>query len=136
MCNYYYVNCTGLFNQYIIQSGSPLTSWAYKDKKYFIEYAKRISEHVSCQLSSPKFVECLQNKSLNILLNTNSIFSELDVFADFAQIWWTATNELPAEGAFLTDSPRNLIEQNKMKDLPVMTGVLTDEGLLNTASEY
>ena len=78
------------------------------------------------------FVNCLKGKSVDSLLNTKIIFGEL---ANFAQMWWRPTAEPESDGAFLTDSPRNLIRQNKMKDLPFMTGEVTDEGLVNTASK-
>ena len=62
-------------------------------------------------------------------MGTSSIFSTI---ARFAQLTWTPTDEPEADDAFLTDSPENLIDQNQMKDLPFMTGVVTDEGLLIT----
>lgn len=99
-----------------------------------IEYSRKIAPLLSCALNTTdRFVNCLRKRSVDSLLSTKSIFSKL---AEFAQIWWTPTDEPAADGSFLTDSPKNLINQNQMKDLPYITGEVTDEGLVNTASEY
>ena len=63
------------------------------------------------------------------LTDTGLIFSTI---SRFAQLSWTPTDEPEADGAFLTDSPENLINKNQMKDLPFMTGETSDEGLLIT----
>ncbi|XP_033228892.1 uncharacterized protein LOC117180505 [Belonocnema kinseyi] len=124
----------GLFHQYIIQSGSPLCLWAYTKRSRMIEYSRKISSLVSCPLdTTDNFVNCLRKMSVESLLRTNSIFGKL---AEFVQIWWTPTDEPKAVGSFLTDSPKNLLNQNQMKDLPHITGEVTDEGLVNTAILY
>ena len=65
-------------------------------------------------------------------MDTSSIFSTI---ARFAKLTWTPTDESEADGAFLTDSPENLIDQNKIKDLPFITGQVSDEGLVITERE-
>ena len=55
--------------------------------------------------------------------------------SNFPELSWIPTNELESENAFLTDSPRNLMAQKKMKDLPFMSGTVQDEGLLITLSK-
>lgn len=118
---------TGLFHQYIIQSGSPLGTWAYTKSSDFIEYAKEIAQLVSCDFNTTEsFVDCLRTKSVESLLKTRSIFGEL---GERTKIGWCTTDEPNTEDAFLTDSPRNLMEQNQIKDLPLIVGGVTNEGL-------
>ena len=63
------------------------------------------------------------------LMDTSSVFNTI---ARFAKLTWTPTDESKSDDAFLTDRPENLINQNKMKDLPFMTGKVSNEGLLIT----
>lgn len=120
----------GLFHQYIIQSGSSLCPWAYQKRSRHSKYAKRLARIVWCPFkNTEKLVACLKKKSVKKLMKTIRIFDEV---SRFAQLTWTPTDEPKADGAFLTDSPENLIKQNQMKDLPFMTGEVADEGLLIT----
>lgn len=65
-------------------------------------------------------------------MKTSLIFGTI---ARFAQLTWTPTDEPDDEGAFLTDSPQNLVKRNQMKDLPFISGVTSDEGLFLTSGE-
>ena len=125
--------CIGLFQKYIIQSGSPLGDWTFTKSSNILESAKKIAPIVSCAFnSSESFISCLRTKSVESLINATNILSES---GDNSKISWLPTNEPEVDDAFLTDSPRNLINQNKMKDLPFMTGCVTDEALGSTASK-
>ncbi|XP_033229589.1 venom carboxylesterase-6-like [Belonocnema kinseyi] len=118
---------TGLFQKYFIQSGSNLFPSAYQKRSNFIDYARRISTLVQCPwITSNGLLNCLRKKSLEILLKTISIFrTDLTPFVS-----WTPTDEPDSEDAFLTDSPRNLIANNQTKNLPFISGVVSDEGLI------
>ena len=92
---------------------------------------KQLGTVLSCTFTnSEDFIGCLRTKSVKSLILTSDIFGQL---ARFAQMTWTPTNEPESDDAFLTDTPRNLINQNQMKDLPFMTGQTADEGLALTA---
>ena len=80
--------------------------------------------------NSKKLVECLRAKSAHKLVCVDLI----DSF-NISKYVWTPTNEVENDDAFLTDSPENLLAQNKLKDYPCMIGNVRDEGLLNTISE-
>lgn len=80
---------------------------------------------------SEQVVDCLRNKSVNTLLRARN--SKIN---DFPSLVWAPTDELNSEDAFLTDSPKNLIAQNKMKDQPSMSGTVVNEGLLLTLRKY
>ena len=122
--------CIGLFHQYIAQSGSALDPWAYQSKAYFKPYVAQLATVLGCPIiSSNIVVECLREKSASQLVGTSSVFGRL---ARFAQLTWTPTDEEESEDAFLTDSPANLIAQNKVQDLPLIVGNVVNEGLLIT----
>lgn len=71
----------------------------------------------------------MRRRSPATLLDTSSIFSTI---SRLAQLTWTPTDEPDSEDAFLTGKPENLVKNNQMKDLPFMSGVVSDEGLLIT----
>lgn len=88
---------------------------------------------LNCPYNNSKIlVNCLRGKKAEVLLNTDSAF---DTSLGFAPVKWTPTIEPDSKNAFLADSPKNLIHKNQMKDLPFMSGIVTDEGLLITHSE-
>ncbi|XP_043475410.1 esterase FE4-like [Leptopilina heterotoma] len=124
----------GLFHQYIIQSGSSLSPWTCQESSIFKEPVIKIAKMVNCPYNNSKIlVNCLRGKKAKVLLNTDSAF---DTSLGFAPVKWVPTIEPDNKFAFLADSPKNLIDKNQMKDLPFMSGIVTDEGLLITHSFY
>lgn len=110
----------GLFQKYIIQSGSFLSPWAYQSKEELKSYVRGIAAVLFCPLIfSERFVNCMRRKSVRQLMATSSLFPIIS---------WTPTDEPDIEGAFINDNPANLM--NRMKDLPFMSGVTADEGLI------
>ncbi|XP_033228895.1 esterase FE4-like [Belonocnema kinseyi] len=125
---------SGLFHRYIIQSGPNLSPWAYQKRSNYVIFIRGIAALVFCPFfTSHSAVHCLRNKSVKSLIKTSAIFGTI---ARFAQLTWTPTDEPDDEGAFLTDSPQNLVKQNQMKDLPFISGVTSDEGLFVTSGLY
>ena len=128
-----YYATTGLFQQYILQSGTALSPFAYQDRSKISVYSKTIAAHVACPLSSSEtLVGCMRRRSAKTIMNTDN---RVNLLTSFEQISWLPTNEPESQDAFLTDSPINLINNNKIKDLPFMTGTVSDEGLLVTRRE-
>ena len=75
--NFLNYGLTGLFQQYIIQSGSSLSPWAYQNSSKFISYAKGIAEIVGCPSdTSANLVHCLQESSVESLMDTDSVFDQ------------------------------------------------------------
>ena len=122
---------SGLFHQYIFQSGNALCFWTYRKKEDFKPDIEQIAKNVGCQSdNSTDLIKCLREiKVQDLLIATEFITSRNPGLA------WTPTDEIESEDAFLTDSPQNLIAQNKMKDLPFISGTVTDEGLYTTSRE-
>ena len=83
--------------------------------------------------STTSIINCLRKEGVKNLLRKGYIFGN---FARFTQMTWTPTDEPEAEGAFLTDSPQNLMAKGKMKNYPFVTGTVNDEGLLMTTCEF
>ncbi|XP_043476976.1 juvenile hormone esterase-like [Leptopilina heterotoma] len=122
----------GLFHQYIIQSGSAITPWAYKDRNFYKSFSKTFADSVGCGKDDVQdLVECLRETDVEKLVKQ----VKYEHF-DFPMLHWTSTDEPESEEAFLTDSPQNLIKQNKMKDLPSIYGSDVDEGMIITLPFY
>ncbi|XP_033229103.1 esterase FE4-like [Belonocnema kinseyi] len=118
----------GLFHQYIIESGSVLAAWSYRERSLFKPHVDKVAKKLGCPInSSADVVKCLKKQTAAQLL-TALIFQTLD----FPALNWMPTDEPKSEEAFLTDSPENLVKQNKMKNCPVISGNVHDEGLLVT----
>ncbi|XP_033227815.1 esterase FE4-like isoform X2 [Belonocnema kinseyi] len=122
----------GLFNQYIFQSGSALCPWNYRRKEDFKPDIRKMAKNVDCVTEDSKdLIKCLREINFEALLTaTKSVKSALD------ELPWRPTDELESEEAFLTDSPLNLIAQNKMKDLPFICGTVSNEGIYYTKELY
>lgn len=51
------------------------------------------------------------------------------------EVIWGPTDEPDIEGAFLTDSPTNLLTDGKIRDLPWISGINREEGTFFIASK-
>lgn len=98
----------------------------FQTREKSLSYLRRVSLKVLCiSRNTRNLVACLRGKSVASLLN-------LDVGPDLLN--WLPTNEMENDDAFLTDTPKNLVNNNAMKDLPFISGAVADEGLLITQS--
>ena len=120
---------SGLFHQYIMESGNAISPRSFQEHKEYSKYAWAVGELFNCPLSnSTVLIDCLRNLetySLN-LNNLTCIFNDIRVFVQFT---WCPTDEPDIDGAFITDTPFNLIKKNKRKDIPAIRGMVKDEGL-------
>ena len=123
---------TGLFHQYIIQSGNALVPWGYRDRNDFKSDVNYIAKNVECPTNNSEIlIKCLRAIDHVKLVN----LTKYNVL-DFPELLWIPTNEVESEDAFLTDSPKNLINQNKMRYYPFISGVVANEGLYITARKF
>ena len=121
----------GLFHQYIFQSGSALNEWAFRSRSQYKPYVDEFATKIGCQsLNSTLFVDCL--RKIDVYKIVNAVHG--DSF-NYSRNAWTPTDEIESENAFLTDTPQNLLIQNKLKDYPSMSGNVLDEGLSVTLSK-
>lgn len=122
---------TGLFNQYITQSGSAMCFWAYHDISGYKKHAIQLGEYVNCPTySSEALIKCLRGLDAYTLITT-------DIFTGISKDinTWLPTNEPEIEGAFLTASPIVRMLSNQLPDYPWISGNVADEGLLVSARE-
>lgn len=121
----------GLFHQFIIESGTAFTGWAYRNRKEFTPHINKLAQTVGCPAKdSTILLKCLREKSVDSLVSTF-----FDDSYNFSKLIWIPTDELESKNAFLRDSPVNLIKQKKMKDVPSMSGTCVDDGLSTTLSK-
>ncbi|XP_043467739.1 esterase FE4-like [Leptopilina heterotoma] len=119
---------TGLFSAYIIHSGVALTPLGFQTREKSLSYLRRVSPKVLCiSRNTRNLVACLRRKSVASLVNIDSGPNPLN---------WLPTDEMDNDDAFLTDTPKNLMNNNATKDLPFMSGAVADEGLLITQALY
>lgn len=122
---------SGLFHRYIVQSGNVLGPWSFRRSDNYQPYLDKVSKNVDCPNSNSKaFVNCLRNRSVGQLLNSLKV-----VIEEYPILNWLPTNEPESQSAFITDTPENLMAQNKLRDLPFLVGSTTDEGLFMSLRE-
>ena len=104
----------------------------YRKRNDFKPDLNIVAKNTNCSIiNSEVFVNCLRKRSAYQLLDALKI-----VIEEFPIIPWLPTDEPESKNAFFTDSPRNLVAQNKMKDLPFISGTVADEGLIITTREF
>uniref|UniRef100_A0A0C9RZ46 Carboxylic ester hydrolase n=1 Tax=Fopius arisanus TaxID=64838 RepID=A0A0C9RZ46_9HYME len=122
----------GLFHQFIGQSGSALCPWAFEDSTTYKDYSFSLGRNLGCPTTTSKeLIDCLRNVDVGMLIND---YNGFDDFRKETAITWIPTREPPGNDAFLTDLPINLILDGNLADLPNISGVVKNEGLIVTLS--
>lgn len=122
----------GLFHQYIAHSGNALVPWGFIERNDMKSNTNLVAKKVGCLVTNSEIlIECLRSKDFFELVNLTSYDS-----LDFPNVLWLPTNEVESKDAFLTDTPENLINQNKLRDYPSISGAVLDEGLYVTGAYY
>ncbi|KAL3282172.1 hypothetical protein HHI36_005366 [Cryptolaemus montrouzieri] len=121
----------GLFKGIISQSGSSLCVWSQNTKEENIKNAEKLAKHFGCPTdTSSELVECLKKVEVSKLVEASDIFNEWE--ASFT-IPFRPTVEPQSTEAFLTDTPANLLNSGNFNDVPLLTGLTKDEGILLAA---
>ncbi|XP_046587083.1 juvenile hormone esterase-like isoform X2 [Neodiprion lecontei] len=124
----------GLFHRYITQSGSALSTWAHLPSAGYASRAFQLGGYVDCDNdTSSALIECLRTVNASDIVASASQFY---VWESVPLFVWGPTDEPDIEGAVLTDSPTNLFATGEFCDLPWMTGIVRDEGILMTGALY
>jgi carboxylesterase type B len=121
---------SGLFHAAIAQSGSSLNPWARSTNPK--EMAKRFGKILNCSFQTSQiYKDCLMKKSTKEILNAMEYLVQwgYDPFTPFGPV---IEPNLP--GAFLTEEPEVLMETGRFNQVPVLTGIDEDEGILMHAS--
>ncbi|XP_068989555.1 juvenile hormone esterase-like isoform X1 [Neodiprion pinetum] len=124
----------GLFHRYITQSGPALSSLAYLPRATCARHAFKLGEYVGCYNgTSDSLINCLRTVNISDII---AAYPKFHVWESYPFSVWTPTDELDMEGAVLTASPANLISAGHIRDLPWISGVTRNDGLLETAKFY
>ncbi|XP_046740690.1 esterase E4-like [Diprion similis] len=124
----------GLFHRYITDSGSALGAWAYKPSGLYSGRAFDLGKYVGCSnTSTDSLIECLRTVDF---FDITASDQELYLWQSYPSILWVPTDEPDIDGAVLTDSPQNLIRDGRVQDLPWLSGVCQDDGLVESIAFY
>ncbi|CAL8068472.1 unnamed protein product [Orchesella dallaii] len=130
----------GLFHRAIIQSGSALAFWAYKEKSK--DEAVKLATFLNCshamenstKITSQEILECFQNLTADELNTAQFAFksswpANLRSF-NFAPVAETSSSSVGSGNQpFLTESPMELISRGKYASkVPLIIGSSEDEG--------
>ncbi|KAG4071521.1 hypothetical protein HA402_011675 [Bradysia odoriphaga] len=116
----------GLFHAAILQSGCALNPWAMS--KHPREMASRFGTNIGCPTdTSAKFLSCLHLKTTEEILNSMEPLTQwnYDPFTPFGVVI-----EPDVPGAFLSVDPLKSLETGNYSRVPVIAGVVEDEGIL------
>ncbi|XP_046628117.1 juvenile hormone esterase-like [Neodiprion virginianus] len=124
----------GLFHRCITESGSALAAWAYKPSGPYADRAFELGKYVGCSnTSTDSLIECLRTVDVSDMVGS---YPEFNHHEWFQTIVWGPTDEPNIKDAVLTDSPRNIIRNGLVHDLPWISGACQDGGLLMTVDVY
>lgn len=123
----------GLFNRVIIQSGSSTSNWSLNRKPVWV--ASLLAKVLGHDTEDPhEIYEILSKLPLKDLIKLKPI-KPLGMFFDTLLLHLPCIEKpLPDEEAVLTDLPYNLLK-NKPKNIPVIYGSNSREGLFLTSAE-
>jgi len=132
--HFYYVFPIGLFHKVIAQSGLALNPWSiYKSPK---EQALRYAEKLNCTTANSKsMVNCLKSLPLSEIMEMHTETADplREVISVFVP---TIEKYIPDGKTFLAEDPKVLLENGMFTKVPLLTGVDSEEGLINSAGLY
>ncbi|XP_015597086.1 esterase E4 isoform X3 [Cephus cinctus] len=118
----------GLFHKLILHSGTATCLHGYRDKSLAAKTTHEIAEFFDCPTeNSTLIVRCLRKLKASTLASWKMLYLGILFFP---------TNEPESDEAIVTDSPANLMNQGKMRDLPWICGNVRDEGAFKMSLEY
>ena len=121
----------GLFTNGISHSGCALNPWVMTENAR--KKAESLGLSVNCASNNhQELLTCLRTKPAEDLVMFAKTYQPFlyNPFSPFAVVV-----EVPSDSAFITDHPRNLLEQGNFKKLPWFLSQTQDEGLY-PASEF
>jgi len=119
----------GLFKGAIIQSGTEYSPWAMQEDP--LRYAQMLASDLNCPTDTTSAMsECLVGKTDDELFNT---YKKTFPGPGFPQIYFSPVVEGPSNSdRFLPDHPSKLMKSKRHNQVPVIIGVMQNEGgLLN-----
>ncbi|XP_046610855.1 esterase E4-like [Neodiprion virginianus] len=124
----------GLFHRYMTHSGTAVTVIAPEPWSVAAERVTKLGEYLGCPTdTSTVLLDCLRSFNGSYLYDTEIVLREMKLF-DFMS--WVPVIEPDVEGALLTDTPANLLAAGKKHDLPWVSLVTRDEGIVVLGAYY
>ncbi|KAF2901295.1 hypothetical protein ILUMI_04893, partial [Ignelater luminosus] len=124
----------GLFHGAISQSGTAHTNWSLAPNGEGAKHSKQLAESLHCPTEcSQRMVECLREVDAYEIIAKDKIFMKWD---SDPMIPFKPVIEPNVEGAFLTEHPTDIIKSGKASDVPWITGLNTEDGVLRAAAIY
>ncbi|XP_046474692.1 carboxylic ester hydrolase-like isoform X1 [Neodiprion pinetum] len=121
----------GLFHQYMTHSAPGSSPHAPEPYSAAARRATKLGEYLGCPTdTSITLVNCLRTFNASYLYDTEVILKEMKVAGYLA---WAPVVEPKVEGALITDRPENIIANGKKHDLPWVTLVTEEEGIVMSA---
>ncbi|KAK5646896.1 hypothetical protein RI129_005360 [Pyrocoelia pectoralis] len=109
----------------IIQSGSVLTQSLIMPRNDSIKYAFLFGEAMNCRMDTNKNLRnCLLNKTADDIVKGQLTFSAIDP----SYTPFRPSIEENRPDAFLGQNPIELINSNDLADIPIMIGLVRNEG--------
>lgn len=114
----------GLFHRAIAMSGSIFGNWPVLNHQF--DLAQKQARVLGCPHdTSANILNCLKTKSAQELGNSLSEFDEFNY--DPILIWLPVIEPDVGQERFLTENAVELVQSGQFMEVPVMTGVTTDE---------
>lgn len=114
----------GLFNRSIQSSGSVFTPWAFQEDPYY--QAWTFAKIFNCWTDSRSLIRCLRERSA----------SELISAASSNGYWFRPVVDKNLTRPLLKDFPRNLYERGEFARVPLLSGLVRNEGTLDYYKRY
>nr|CAI5831193.1 unnamed protein product [Callosobruchus analis] len=125
--HYFSPYSVGLFHRGMSISGTALGSWALQLKP--LDTARSLAQNVGCDFTDTKeMVDCLRTRPASLLaMKTKQC---LHPFQPFPCCPFAPVVEKGGKKPFLDDHPYKLLKQGKVLDVPWITSLTADDGLV------
>ncbi|XP_046743574.1 venom carboxylesterase-6-like [Diprion similis] len=115
-----------LFHRYVTQSGAAHMPWSYRSRSSAVNASLDFAASLNCTRETMwEIVECLRN-----IKDFTSEEIDREIFKGWNR--FGPMDELESDEAVVTDHPITLMREGKARDIPWLTGVVADEGLMLT----
>ncbi|KAK6622889.1 hypothetical protein RUM43_008740 [Polyplax serrata] len=122
----------GLFQGAIMESGSVLSSWAHASPSTSLQKAKKLAGNLKCKKTGKvnQIFECLQKIPADLLAKSQQQVLSLQDLTSMNVIAFEPTTEPNYPGAFMSDSPSDLLFSGNFTKVPTIIGSNSHEGLV------
>ena len=119
-----------LFKQVITQSGNALCPHAFTNDKDYYLMAWVLGILLNCpnRANSKQLTDCLRKVDARKLVEQSLLaFNDVEIAASLE---WRPSQDPKSDDPILPDSPATVIREKRMKNCPVITGNVKDEGTM------